>query len=77
MHPNADEMQLTQQLLLADHVQRRELNDWIIEQQIVNAHFMDKIIFGDELYFHLHGFINRHDCWLEKIHKILLWTIFL
>lgn len=60
LHTN--KVQITQQLLTTDHAQRRKFTSWILYQTDVNADFAIKIIFSDEAYFHLNGFVNRQNC---------------
>lgn len=49
---------LTREIKHTKHATRRELVEWIKEQQI-DVNFLNKCIFTDAAHFHLNGFINR------------------
>lgn len=57
LHFHAYKIQLTQLLKPTHHADRREFIEWIMERQ-EDADFSNKIIFSDEVDFHLHGFVN-------------------
>ncbi|CAH2003501.1 unnamed protein product [Acanthoscelides obtectus] len=42
-----------------EHAQRREFSNWMLGQQDVNGAFVD-IIFSDEAYFQLDGFVKQN-----------------
>ncbi|CAH2101376.1 unnamed protein product [Euphydryas editha] len=73
LHLHAYKVQLTQELKPADHGQRREFVNWVLERQHENADFADKIIFSDEAHFHLDGFVNRQNCriWGEENPRVI------
>lgn len=62
LHLYAYKIQLTQELKPADHGQRRNFANWILEQQQVDDAFPNKIIFSDEAHFHLNGYVNTQNC---------------
>lgn len=49
----------------------KDSTDWIIEQQNVNSHFVDKIIFSGGVNFHLDDFVNRHNHRIWGLEKLL------
>ena len=49
LHPY--KIQLTQELKVNDHRQRRVFADWVLEQLEVNPNFAKQIIFSDEAHF--------------------------
>ena len=60
LHPY--KIQLTQELKPADHRQRREFANWVLENKAIDNDFCKKIIFSDEVYFHLSGDVNKQNC---------------
>ena len=53
LHLHSYKVQLKQQLKPAKHLQRRRYVEWMLEQQLVNGNFSNKILFSDEAYFTL------------------------
>jgi len=49
LHPY--KIQLTQELKVNDHRQRRVFADWVLEQLEINPNFAKQIIFSDEAHF--------------------------
>lgn len=73
LHLHAYKIQLTQELKLGDHRQRREFVNWVLENNQNDDNFVNKIIFSDEAHFHLNGYVNKQNCriWgLENPHAI-------
>lgn len=62
LNPRACKNPVDQQFLTTVYVQWSEFNNWIIEEQKVNANFVDTVIFSDKAYFHRNGFGTRHNC---------------
>ena len=55
-------IQLTQELKVNDHRQRRVSADWVLEQLEVNSNFAKQIIFSDEAHFWMNGYVNQQNC---------------
>jgi len=55
-------IQLTQELKINDHRQRRVFADWVLEQLEVNLNFAKQIIFSDEAHFWMNGYVNKQNC---------------
>lgn len=55
-------IQLTQQLKPAGHLKRRVFVNWVHKQRPTNYDFSQKILFSDETYFLLGGFVNWQNC---------------
>jgi len=55
-------IQLTQELKINDHRQRRVFADWVLEQLEVNLNFAKQIIFSDEAHFWMKGYVNKQNC---------------
>lgn len=76
MHPY--KIQLTQELKINDHRQRRIFADWALEQLEVDPDFGRKIIFSDEAHFWLNGNVNKQNCryWAEnnpqEVHQVAM-----
>lgn len=68
LHLHPYKIQLTQELKPQDHRSRRAYADWVLEQQQLDADFSKKILFSDEAYFHLSGYVNKQNCriWGEE-----------
>jgi hypothetical protein len=68
-------IQLTQALKVNDHTQRRVFADWVLGQLAVDPNFAKKIIFSDEDYFWMNGYVNKQNCRIwddtnpHKIHQ--------
>jgi len=60
LHPY--KIQLTQELKVNDHRQRRVFADWVLEQLEVDPNFGKKIIFSDEAHFWMNGYVNKQNC---------------
>ena len=60
LHPY--KIQLTQELKITDHRQRREFADWVLEQLETDPDFGKKIIFSDEAHFSMNGYVNTQNC---------------
>ena len=60
LHPY--KIQLIQELKVNDHKQRRVFVDWVLEQFEVNPNFVKQIIFSDEVYFWMNGYVNKQNC---------------
>jgi len=60
LHPY--KIQLIQELKVNDHKQRRVFADWVLEQFEVNPNFVKQIIFSDEVYFWMNGYMNKQNC---------------
>ena len=76
MHPY--KIQLTQELKINDHRQRRIFADWALEQLEVDPEFGRKIIFSDEAHFWINGNVNKQNCryWAEnnpqEVHQVAM-----
>ncbi|XP_061380157.1 uncharacterized protein LOC133319497 [Danaus plexippus] len=76
LHPY--KIQLTQELKVNDHRQRRVFADWALEQLEVDADFGKKIIFSDEAHFWMNGYVNKQNCriWDEtnphEVHQVAM-----
>jgi hypothetical protein len=55
LHLHAYKIQLTQELKPTDHAHRREIVNWVLENQKVDRNFSKKIIFSDEAHSQLDG----------------------
>lgn len=62
LHFDHYKVQLTQERRPTDNAQRREFVEKIMEQQQVDAVFLDKIIFSNETHLHFDGFVSRLNC---------------
>ena len=62
LHFHAYKIQLTQELKPADHRQRRDIADWVLDNHQVDGDFAKKIIFSDEAHFQLNGYVNKQNC---------------
>ena len=62
LHLHPYKVQLTQQLNIQDHRQRREFAAWALERLDEDKHFFEKIIFSDEANFYLGGYVNKQNC---------------
>lgn len=60
LHPY--KIQLTQELKVNDHRQRRVFADWALEQLEADPDFGRKIIFSDEAHFWMNGYVNKQNC---------------
>jgi len=60
LHPY--KIQLTQELKVNDHRQRRVFADWVLEHLEVNPNFAKQIIFSDEAHFWINGYVNKQNC---------------
>lgn len=58
----AYKVQLVQQLEWHDHPRRRTFADWALNKLKDDPHFYRKIIFSDEAYFWLNGYVNKQNC---------------
>lgn len=67
----AYKVELVQELKPADHSQRRNFADFIIEH---GAEFAEKIIFSDEAHFHLNGYVNKQNCriWASENPRVIV-----
>jgi len=69
-------IQLTQELKVNDHRQRRRFVDWVLEQLEVNPNFAKQIIFSNEAHFWMNGYVNKQNyrIWNDtnprKIHQL-------
>lgn len=76
LHPY--KIQLTQELKINDHRQRRAFADWALEQLEADPHFGRKIIFSDEAHFWMNGYVNKQNCriWSEnnphEVHQVAM-----
>lgn len=52
---------MAHELLPIDYPKRLEFCNWILNKLVNNENFCDKIIFTDEAWFHLSGFINSQN----------------
>ena len=43
------------------HAQRRRYVEWVLEQQVVDDNFSNKIYFSHEAHFTLGGYVNRQN----------------
>lgn len=55
-------IQLTQELKVNDHRQRRVFADWASQRLEEDPNFGRKIIFSDEAHFWMNGYVNKHNC---------------
>lgn len=62
IHLKAYKIQITQQIKPADFELRRKFCKWAIEIMHENETFFQKVIFSDEAYFELGGFVNTQNC---------------
>ncbi|XP_065084407.1 uncharacterized protein LOC135706689 [Ochlerotatus camptorhynchus] len=60
LHPY--KIQLTQELKLNGHRQRRLFADWLLEQLETDADFARKIFLSDEAHFWMNGYANKQNC---------------
>lgn len=60
LHPY--KIQLTQELKVNDHRQRRLFADWASERLEEDPNFGRKIIFSDEAHFWMNGYVNKQNC---------------
>ena len=69
--------QLFQELKPIDHSMRFRFAKWACDQLTENADFDEKIIFSDETYFDLGGYVNKQNCrtWGTKTHpkRVTVW----
>lgn len=76
LHPY--KIQLTQELKVNDHRQRRSFGDWALERLEEDPNFGRKIIFSDEAHFWMNGYVNKHNCRIwddanpHEIHQVLM-----
>ena len=61
LYVHAYKVQLTHQLKPTDHSQRRRYDEWVLEQQTVDANFSNKIFFSDDALFTLFGYVNKQN----------------
>jgi len=71
-------IQLTQDLKINDHRQRRVFADWILEQLEINPNFAKQIIFSDEAHFWMNGYVNKQNCRIwdanpREIHQLQMY----
>lgn len=55
-------IQLTQELKVNDHRQRRLFANWALDRLEEDPNFGRKIIFSDEAHFWLNGYVNKQNC---------------
>ncbi|MCP6508521.1 hypothetical protein NL478_27535, partial [Klebsiella pneumoniae] len=55
-------IQLTQELIEREHLQRRNFTSWIIKQLTADPLFSSKMLFSDEAHFTMNGFVNKQNC---------------
>lgn len=60
LHPY--KIQLTQELKINDHRQRRLFADWVSERLEEDPNFGRKIVFSDKAHFWMNGFVNKQNC---------------
>ena len=60
LHPY--KIQLTQELKVTDHRQRRLFADWATVRLAEDPNFGRKIIFSDEAHFWMNGYVNKQNC---------------
>lgn len=76
LHPY--KIQLTQELKVNDHRQRRVFADWALERMEFDADCGKKIIFSDEAHFWMNGYVNKQNCriWDEtnphEVHQVAM-----
>ena len=58
---HAFKIKLTQELKPLDHLERRNFSNWALTKLEENEEFHRKIIFSDEAYFCLNGFVNKQN----------------
>ena len=60
LHLNSYNVQFTQQLKPADHLQHRKNVEWVLEEQAVDGNFSNKIFFSAEALFTLGGYVKQN-----------------
>ncbi|VVC36031.1 Major facilitator superfamily domain,Major facilitator, sugar transporter-like [Cinara cedri] len=60
LHPH--KIQLTQELKINDHRQRRLFADWVSERLEEDPNFGRKVVFSDEAHFWMNGYVNKQNC---------------
>ena len=61
LHMQAYKIQLMHNLKPADHGRGRRFVDWVLERLEVDNNFAKRIIFNDEVHFHLNGFVEKQN----------------
>lgn len=59
---HAYKVQLTQQIKIRYHYQRKTFAEWTLNQLEEDEDFLKKIIFSDEAHFDLGGYVNKQNC---------------
>ena len=59
---HAYKIQLTQKLKSADHGKSSRFAQWVLARQAKDENFRKRIIFSDEVHFHLSGYVNKQNC---------------
>ena len=64
----AYKIQLVQELKPADLPKRHNFSRWALGKLAEDPHFGIRILFSDEAYFYLNGYVNKQNCriWGEK-----------
>ena len=62
LHMHEYKIQLTQNLKTADPGRRSRLTHWVLKGLAGDNNFAKQIIFIDEVYFHLSGFVKKQNC---------------
>ena len=76
LHPY--KIQLTQELKVDDHRQRRLFADWASNRLEENPSFGRKIIFSDEAHFWMNGCVNKQNCRIwddtnpHEVHQVIM-----
>lgn len=76
LHPY--KIQLTQELKVNDHRQRRLFAEWASERLEEDPTFGRKIIFSDEAHFWMNGFVNKQNCRIwsdanpQEVHQVAM-----
>jgi len=55
-------IQLVRQLKPHDHTMRFRFAEWAQERLVEDDHFYRKIVFSDEVHFHLVGYVHKQNC---------------
>lgn len=71
LYLHAHKMLLAQLLLPTEYAQYREFTNQTIENKKY-VDFVDNFIFSEKTYFHLDGFINRHNCPIWEDFRIII-----
>jgi len=62
LHLYPYKVQLVQQLLPPDKVQRKTFSDWFVNMCRLEEELMQYLITSDEAHFHLSGYVNKQNC---------------